>query len=746
MSASILTLRRTWREIAFVLLLPAALFVVYSASPINQLGAVDPAVYMGYINNFRDLMERFGLTYYSVRFGMILPGMLFAKLLGGKAGYVALTYVFYLVAGIPLYLAIRKSFGPAGGCLGYLTFLSSVWICRTFLSQYVAGAVVAYLIGAIGLVLSDPASRRATFVAVGALCGLAVHSQFFAAGFALLIVIPYCVMHRGTIRVRAMSDALFAIAGVAGVTLTGLLFYWWTIGEWNIFRPTMAMVALGDDPGAPWRPTQPYWYLTRTYLLYPPFILAAGGWLWARGRIRCRIFTASLLYAVAGVVLFAIWDRYGTGWAQRAYFAMLASCLLPLACMIPVAVVSAARLSAHQRMLAGVLIAGAPLAWATLGEVLVTMGRGLVLVAVVLTLVAVGWAARSRPIALAACALFALASHLTFVVGDEFRSAKERPQFARVFDSFLNPAFAATRHPEWGTYGIALQLMAAMPKIADDGKPLHFWYPLQARDLDKEAEPSLTSVQATYLWAYSRLPGTAPRGSPEIRREERAILNGGRPFHLALLATRREQLDEARAALIREGVRFVPVFERELCERALCLRVALVDVDAKAGYWLSGGSGAPTRMLLAADARRLRATLERNLYGRGDRGSVLELDGDRLVFRPTSRNDHLATPFVSLGDRGGAQRLGIRVTSRMPASPAGRCELLVQTRKFETLLRAACDRTRPVGSDASISEADVPEDAEALRLVLVSGNERRVDLPSTVQLDLFPLPSRTASP
>jgi hypothetical protein len=746
-SVSILALTRAWKEIAFVVLLPPVLFVVYSASPINQAGNIDAFVYTGYINNFQDLVERFGLTYYSVRFGMILPGILLTKLLGGKAGYLALTYVFYLVAGVPLYLAIRKSFGPAAACLGYLTFLGSVWIGRTLLGQYVAAAVVAYLIGAIGLVLIDPTSRRATYVVVGALCALAVHAQFFAAAFALLAVIPYWVVNRGAIRARALSDTLCAVAGAAGVTGAGVLFYWWTTGEWNIFRVTASMLALGNEPGISSRPTDRSWYLTQTQLLYPPFILAAGAWLWVSGRVRCRAFTASLLYAVAGVTFFSIWDLYGTGWAHRAYFSMLASCLLPLACMIPVAIVGAARLSGHQRVAAGVLIASAPLAWAALGEVPGTIGRRLVLVGVVLALVAVGWAARSRPIALAACALFALASHLTFAVEEAGGPANRRAYYAHVFDSLLNPTFTARHRLEWDTYGIARKLVATMPRIADDGQPLRFWYPYEAsRNLGRVTELSVSSVQSTYLFAYSSLQGTLARGSPELRREERAILNAGKPFHLALLATRREQLDEARAALGREGVRFVRVFERALCEGARCLLVDLLDVDAKAGYWLSGGPEAHVRTLLGKDARGLQTTLERNVYGRVGRDTVLELEGDRLVFRPTSRRDVLATPFFRLDDSHGTPRVGLRVTRGMPASPVGRCELAVQTPRFEMLLRTACGGPHAAGRDANVSELEVPVSTEALRLLLMSADGRRVDVPSTVQVDVFPLPSRAAAP
>ncbi|MEO8368653.1 MAG: hypothetical protein ABI806_05610, partial [Candidatus Solibacter sp.] len=76
------------RELAFLLLLPLVAF--FGLNIRRQLDGLDPFIYTGYINNPVDLLQRFGLPYYAVRFGLILPGRLFSLVLGPEAGYFGL--------------------------------------------------------------------------------------------------------------------------------------------------------------------------------------------------------------------------------------------------------------------------------------------------------------------------------------------------------------------------------------------------------------------------------------------------------------------------------------------------------------------------------------------------------------------------------------------------------------------------------------------------------------------------------
>ena len=73
-------------ETAFVALCPALAFWVMHFSPIAQKEFVDPFVYTGYINNFEDLFQRYGVTYYGVRFGLVAPAELSAAVFGPVGG------------------------------------------------------------------------------------------------------------------------------------------------------------------------------------------------------------------------------------------------------------------------------------------------------------------------------------------------------------------------------------------------------------------------------------------------------------------------------------------------------------------------------------------------------------------------------------------------------------------------------------------------------------------------------------
>jgi hypothetical protein len=73
-------------------LLPLLVFWTMRFVPINQNNYLDPYVYTGYIHNFQDLMARYGVTYYGVRFGLIVPAQWFAQLFGPEGGYFALRY------------------------------------------------------------------------------------------------------------------------------------------------------------------------------------------------------------------------------------------------------------------------------------------------------------------------------------------------------------------------------------------------------------------------------------------------------------------------------------------------------------------------------------------------------------------------------------------------------------------------------------------------------------------------------
>jgi hypothetical protein len=112
--------RVTPLEIAFFLLTPVFAVFLFDISLINQDGAIDPWLYVGYGRNFPLLHALYGWTYYSARFPVMILNGAFLKFPDPIVGYIALRYLLLLLCGIPLYLWARHCFGVAIAIASYL--------------------------------------------------------------------------------------------------------------------------------------------------------------------------------------------------------------------------------------------------------------------------------------------------------------------------------------------------------------------------------------------------------------------------------------------------------------------------------------------------------------------------------------------------------------------------------------------------------------------------------------------------
>jgi hypothetical protein len=137
--------------------------------------------------------------------------------------------------------------------------------------------------------------------------------------------------------------------------------------------------------------------------------------------------------------------------------------------------------------------------------------------------------------------------------------------------------------------------------------------------------------------------------------------------------------------------------------------------------------------VFVADGAALEQSLERNLYGMSGKSTALRLAAGRLVYTPTSRDDHLATKFFDIGAAGEDRDVGVRLTIRMPDGAVGRCQAAVQTADYVIVGRASC-RT------AAGLEIALPARTQKFRVLLVSGDHRRADLPAEMRLELLERP------
>src|SRR5688572_7701619 len=128
-------------------------------SPIAQQDFIDPYVYTGYINNFEDLFQRYGVTYYGVRFGLIAPAELAAAVFGPVGGYFFLRYAYGLIAALPFYVLIRQRFGRPTAVASISVLLTSPYFARTVLWDHPDAAGVPFLFAAMSLLLIEGGRR-----------------------------------------------------------------------------------------------------------------------------------------------------------------------------------------------------------------------------------------------------------------------------------------------------------------------------------------------------------------------------------------------------------------------------------------------------------------------------------------------------------------------------------------------------------------------------------------------------------
>jgi hypothetical protein len=101
---------------------------------------------------------------------------------------------------------------------------------------------------------------------------------------------------------------------------------------------------------------------------------------------------------------------------------------------------------------------------------------------------------------------------------------------------------------------LAVELIDALPKWADDPGTLLFWY--QSGD-----GILIDSIQSTYLWRSNAVQGFDFPAMPALNDQQRSILSNRPPRHIALLDATPEQVRAGRDALASIGL--VPISAKD---------------------------------------------------------------------------------------------------------------------------------------------------------------------------------------
>ncbi len=282
------TARVVWARIAEslgVALSPAIVAVVLRLRLMAPIDLPDPSMHTTYIVDPRDVYTRYAAVYAATarlregaRVGFLVPARLSYLAFGAVPGFFVLRYVFALVAVVPVYLLLRRLYGPPAGVAGILVVLSSPVLVTAWGTDYPDSAVVSYALGAIAcLAMPSLRWRRAWLAAGGLLLTLAVWSHGVAVPLAAATLAAYLGVR--LVRERdglvgdlvAMAGAAAAVTGLLVLASASLLGHGnFIAATWQAYRYMSQPVMVAAAHSSSWR-----WAPYVCYLLVPPAVLGA---------------------------------------------------------------------------------------------------------------------------------------------------------------------------------------------------------------------------------------------------------------------------------------------------------------------------------------------------------------------------------------------------------------------------------------------------------------------------------------
>jgi len=246
----------------------------------------DPALHTSFVVDPRDVFTRYAAAFAETarmregaRVGFLVPARLAYLAFGDVTGFFVTRYVFALIAVVPVYLLLRRLYGPPAGVAGILVVLSSPVIVTAWGTDYPDSAVVSYGLGALACLVMPSAQRwrRGWLAAAGVLLGLAVWSHGIAVPLVAATLVGYVGVRLMRDRDRLPGD-LAVLAG-AVVAVTGLLVVAsaLVLGHANFIGLTWQAFRFLSRPSqtAMWHSANWRWAPYVAYLLVPPAVLGA---------------------------------------------------------------------------------------------------------------------------------------------------------------------------------------------------------------------------------------------------------------------------------------------------------------------------------------------------------------------------------------------------------------------------------------------------------------------------------------
>lgn len=275
-----------WLEALGVVLSPPLAALVLRLRLMAPTPLPDFAMHTIFIVDPRDVFTRYAAAYASTarlregaRPGFLVPARLDYLAFGAVNGFLVTRYLFALVAVVPIYLLLRRLYGPPAGVVGILVILSSPVIVTAWGTDYPTGAVISYVAGAMACLAMPCAQRwrRAWLAGAGVLLVMALWAHGVAVPVVGATLAAYLGMRLVRDRAGLLADMalLFAVA----VAVTGLLVAASAvvIGHANFISLTWQAALYLAKPSQTryWHSANPAWAPYVAYLLVLPAVLCA---------------------------------------------------------------------------------------------------------------------------------------------------------------------------------------------------------------------------------------------------------------------------------------------------------------------------------------------------------------------------------------------------------------------------------------------------------------------------------------
>ncbi len=538
---------------ALVLITPLLAFLALRLPSISQNNFTDAMYYLGYSRNFVDLIDRYGFIYYAVRFGPIFPEMAFAHLFGFPIGFHLLRYLLFVGVAWLLHAVLAERYGRRFALVSVIAWGFNPVTARILLSTYVDSTVVPFtLMGLLLLLLERHRSLCRSFLAGVLLCA-GVSGNVYA-GVMIALAVPSYVWLNATRPVRAiLAELLSTLAGAALTLLLCTAVYDHLFGVTSLLQPAIDVtLRLAGGDAKQWTRPPQEWLFDSPHIYAPILILAL--WHWTRDRLAL----AAALYLLLFILFYWISDLFFDGYSL-SFYPYFSYWQGPLLLGVGVASAQALRLSLPSQA-------------ATVGLLLILSLAGPAILFAVLGLapLAFRWLAGAMLLAVIGAALsFRQPTWRPYALAGVLATASMLQAGSPFYNMMLGKPDSEDRE----MVRAALELVDVLPRIAEDGKELVFWY-------SSAPDRRIKMVQSIYL-PFSRLlrrDGTPVELGP-LAAADREALDNPQRVHLVLLDFSRDRVDAGLRALAEAGLRHRLAQRRRLGSKRFALEMAHVILE-----------------------------------------------------------------------------------------------------------------------------------------------------------------------